>query len=138
VQTVTPEMARFFAGTRGCRRCGGRLDVVRDDAYDGAVTCRSCARRYLHVEFDVRPAIAVLDVQPRYRVRGNRGIASTLGDLLGRALLCAPRLGSRAARVPEWGARHRPRAGAIDGLVPVPSPDTALSDRFSANGRSAA
>ena len=54
MQTVTPEMARFFANTRPCRRCRGRLDVARDDAYVGAVMCRRCRRRYLNVQFDVR------------------------------------------------------------------------------------
>jgi hypothetical protein len=55
VQTVTPEMARFFSGTRKCGRCRGSLGVDRDDAFEGVVKCLLCGQEYLRVQFEARP-----------------------------------------------------------------------------------
>jgi hypothetical protein len=55
VQTVTPEMARFYTGTRTCWRCRGSLGVDRDNAFEGVVKCLLCGQEYLRVQFETRP-----------------------------------------------------------------------------------
>jgi hypothetical protein len=136
--TVTPEMARLFAGTRGCRRCGGQLHVANDNARDGAVTCRLCGRRYLHVQFDMRPATDDSGTLPGIGGRHIRIAASILFEFLGRAFVDATGRRGFTARVYVSVGRPSPRAGSIDTSMLMGVPSKALVDRVSSRRRQAA
>lgn len=138
MQTVTPAMARFFAGTRDCQRCEGRLDIIRNGAYKCAVTCRLCGQQYLHVQIDVRPATADSGAPPDRRGRRFSLAPSILLNLIGRALSHATWLGGFASRAPVSDERCWPGTDSTERVVPVPFPSAAQVDQLSSTDRSAA